>query len=129
MKRAVVTERAPKPAGPYSQAVVDGGFVFVAGQVPVLPESGRTVEGIGDQTRQVLENVQVILNSEGLEMADVVQVRAYLTDLSDFAEFTAVYGEFFAAPFPARTTIGCQLNPGFLVEVDVIARLNGERAQ
>jgi 2-iminobutanoate/2-iminopropanoate deaminase len=120
VKRALSTDAAPQPVGPYSQAIRAGDYVFVAGQVPLDPVTGDVPEGIGEQARLVMENVKSVLAAAGLGLGDVVQTRAYLTDLDDFAAFNSVYGTFFSEPFPVRTTIGCALR-GFLVEVDVVA--------
>jgi 2-iminobutanoate/2-iminopropanoate deaminase len=123
MKQIVSAEGAPKPAGPYSHAVVADGLVFISGQGPVNPETGTMPDAFADQVRQTLRNVQVILEAAGSSLDDVVKVNAYVTDLTRFQEFNEVYGEFFQHDPPARTTVGASLL-GFLVEVDCIARLN-----
>ncbi|HSN06549.1 MAG TPA: Rid family detoxifying hydrolase [Candidatus Angelobacter sp.] len=113
---------APLAGGPYSHAVIAAGLVFLSGQRPVDPETGQLVEGISDQTRQVLTNIATVLESSGCTMADVVKVTAHLADIGDFDAFNEVYRQFFQAPFPARTTVGSTLR-GILVEVDVVAEL------
>jgi 2-iminobutanoate/2-iminopropanoate deaminase len=120
MRKAVTAENGPKPAGPYSHAVVSGGFVFISGQGPVDPESGTIPDAFADQVRQTLENVRTILEAAGSGLDDVVKVNAYVTDLTQFQEFNEVYGEFFTHDPPARTTVGTSLL-GFLVEIDCIA--------
>ena len=115
-----MTSAAPRPAGPYSQAIRAGGLVFVAGQRPQDPVTGQINDEIGAQTRQVLQNVRSVLEAAGCTLADVVKVAVYLADLRDFDTFNAVYREFFAEPYPARTTVGSSLR-GILVEIDVIA--------
>ena len=122
MRQIVSAEGAPKPAGPYSHAVVADGLVFISGQGPVNPETGTMPDAFADQVRQTLRNVQVILEAAGSSLDDVVKVNAYVTDLTRFQEFNEVYGEFFQHDPPARTTVGTSLL-GFLVEVDCIARL------
>jgi 2-iminobutanoate/2-iminopropanoate deaminase len=122
MRRTVTAEKAPRPAGPYSHAVVADGFVFISGQGPVDPESGTMPDAFADQVRQTLGNVQTILEASGSGLDDVVKVNAYVTDLTRFQEFNEVYGEFFPHDPPARTTVGASLL-GILVEVDCIARL------
>ena len=122
MKQIVSAEGAPKPAGPYSHAVVADGFVFISGQGPVDPETGTMPDAFADQVRQTLRNVQVILEAAGSSLDEVVKVNAFVTDLTRFQEFNEVYGEFFQHDPPARTTVGASLL-GFLVEVDCIARL------
>jgi 2-iminobutanoate/2-iminopropanoate deaminase len=122
MRRTVTAEKAPKPAGPYSHAVVADGFVFISGQGPVDPETGTMPDAFAEQVHQTLRNVRTILEASGSGLDDVVKVNAYVTDLTRFQEFNEVYGEFFRHNPPARTTVGASLL-GILVEVDCIARL------
>jgi 2-iminobutanoate/2-iminopropanoate deaminase len=122
MRKTVTAERGPKPAGPYSHAVVSNGFVFVSGQGPVDPETNTMPDAFEAQVRQTLKNVQTILEAAGSSLDDVVKVNAYVTDLTRFKKFNEVYEEFFRQDLPARTTVGTSLL-GFLVEVDCIAAL------
>jgi 2-iminobutanoate/2-iminopropanoate deaminase len=122
MRETVTAEKAPKPAGPYSHAVVADGLVFISGQGPMDPQTGTMPDAFADQVRQTLRNVQTILEAAGSSLDDVIKVNAYVTDLTRFQEFNEVYGEFFRHDPPARTTVGASLL-GFLVEVDCIARL------
>jgi 2-iminobutanoate/2-iminopropanoate deaminase len=122
MRKTVIAESGPAPAGPYSHAVVANGFVFVSGQGPVDPASGEMPDAFADQVRQTLRNLQTILEAAGSSLDDVVKVNAYVTDLTRFAEFNEVYREFFRHDPPARTTVGVALL-GFLVEVDCVAQL------
>jgi 2-iminobutanoate/2-iminopropanoate deaminase len=122
MRQTVTAEKAPKPAGPYSHAVVTDGFVFISGQGPADPETGAMPDAFAEQVRQTLRNVQTILETAGSSLDDVIKVNAFVTDLTRFQEFNEVYGEFFRHDPPARTTVGASLL-GFLVEVDCIARL------
>jgi 2-iminobutanoate/2-iminopropanoate deaminase len=122
MKRTVMAEKGPKPAGPYSHAVVANGFVFISGQGPVDPETNTMPDAFVDQVRQTLRNVQTILEAAGTSLDNVVKVNAYVTDLTRFQEFNEVYEEFFQQDPPARTTVGASLL-GFLVEVDCVASL------
>lgn len=121
-KEAVRTADAPQPAGPYSQGIVAGGFLFTAGFGPQDPVTGALPEGVAEQTRQVLRNVAAVLAERGLTLDDVVKSTVHLADLADFAEFNAAYREFFSEPYPVRTTVGSQL-AGILVEIDVVAHL------
>ena len=123
MRKTVTPEGGPAPGGPYSPAVVANGFIFVAGQGPVDPETGEMPDGFEDQVRQTLRNLQTVLEAAGSSLDDVVKVNAYLTDLTRFAQFNEVYKEFFRHDPPARTTVGVALL-GFLVEVDCVAQLN-----
>jgi 2-iminobutanoate/2-iminopropanoate deaminase len=120
VKQTVMAEKGPAPAGPYSHAVVANGFVFVSGQGPVDPETGTMPDAFVDQVRQTLENVQTILEAAGSSLDGVVKVNAYVTDLTQFAEFNEVYKEFFENDPPARTTVAAALL-GMLVEVDCVA--------
>ncbi len=120
MKKTVMAEKGPAPAGPYSHAVVANGFVFISGQGPVDPETGTMPDAFADQVRQTLKNVQTILEAAGSSLDEVVKVNAYVTDLTRFAEFNDVYKEFFQDDPPARTTVATALL-GILVEVDCIA--------
>lgn len=122
-RRTILTEAAPKPVGPYSQAVVANGFVFVAGQVPIDPGTGKVVEGgIREQTRRVLENVKAILEASGSSLEKVVKVNVYLKRAEDFAAMNEVYSQYFPTEPPARTTVVTNMvREEFLIEIDVIA--------
>lgn len=119
-KTEIKTENAPSPAGPYSQGIVAGDYIFVAGQRPVDPKTGEIPEDIKEQTRQVIKNIESILKEHGATLADVVRSGAYLSDLKNFNDMNEVYREMFPTPYPARTCIGTSLR-GILVEIDVIA--------
>ncbi len=123
MRKTVMADKGPAPAGPYSHAVVANGFVFISGQGPVNPETGTMPDAFADQVRQTLKNVQTILEAAGSSLDDVVKVNAYVTDLTRFAEFNDVYKEFFQDDPPARTTVATALL-GILVEVDCIAAIS-----
>jgi len=120
---AVSTPAAPKPAGPYSQGIRVGQLLFVAGQIPVHPESGDVVQGdIRAQTRQALVNLGAILSASGGSYANVVRTTVFLSDLNDFAAMNDVYGTFFNAPHPARSTVQvARLPRDVRIEIDAIA--------
>jgi 2-iminobutanoate/2-iminopropanoate deaminase len=122
-RKVVLTDRAPKPVGPYSQAIVVNGFVFVAGQVPIDPSTGKVVEGgIKEQTRRVLENVKAVLEAAGSSLDRVVKVNVYLKRAEDFAAMNEVYSQYFPKEPPARTTVVTDMvREEFLIEIDVIA--------
>lgn len=120
MKQIISTENAPKPAGPYSQAVVVGDMVFVAGQVPRDPKTGQQPESIEDQTRQVLNNIKAILEAAGCTMGQVVRTDVFLNSMSNFSRMNEVYKTFFDEAYPVRTTVGVELH-GFEVEISCIA--------
>lgn len=122
MKEVIFTQKAPKPVGPYSQAVRVGKFLYVSGQLPIDPGVGRIVsEEISLQTRQVLQNVKAILEAAGFSLKDVIQSTVYLSSMTLFDAFNAEYAKFFDADFPARATVAAALKGDALVEVSVVA--------
>ena len=122
-KKIVFTESAPKPVGPYSQAVISGDFVFVSGQIPIDPRTSKVIDGgIEAQTTQVLENLNHILKNINLTLNDVVKISVFLCSLSDFPSFNRVYSKYFEKNPPARTTVQAGLMTGVLLEIDVIAK-------
>ena len=124
MRKAIVTEKAPKPIGPYSQAVIEGDFVFASGQGCMNPLTGKLELGdVRSETKRTFENLRAILDAAGSSLDDVVKCNVYLRDINDFAAMNDVYKTFFSAPFPARTTIQAGALPGGIaVEVECIAR-------
>ena len=126
MKQIVRTDNAPKPVGPYSQAVRAGNLLFVAGQGALDPRTGQVRrESIQAETRQVLENIKAILEASGASLAAVAKTTCYLADMNDFQAFNAVYAEYFPQDPPARTTIQAGKLPLDLrVEIEVIAVLD-----
>ena len=122
-RESVLTPDAPRPLGPYSQAVTAGGFVFVAGQLPLDP-SGVLV-GAGDiraQTRAALANMGAILAAAGSSLDKVVKTTVFLTSLEDFSGMNEVYAASFSAPYPARSTVEISRLPAdMLVEIDCVA--------
>jgi len=124
MPREVIrTPSAPQPVGPYSQAIMVNGFLFVSGQGAIDPNSGRLAgTDIQSQTRQTLTNVQTIVEASGMSMRDLVRVAVYLKNMKDFKEMNEVYKSFFPDAPPARTTIQAELPlPEMLIEIDAVA--------
>jgi 2-iminobutanoate/2-iminopropanoate deaminase len=121
--KKIHTERAPKAVGPYSQAVVAGGFVFCSGQVPLNPETTELVQGgVKEQTGQVLENLSAVLEAAGSSFGKVVSVNVYLRSMSDFTDMNDVYVEYFGEHKPARVTVGvAELPKNALVEISCVA--------
>ncbi|HVF56097.1 MAG TPA: RidA family protein [Pyrinomonadaceae bacterium] len=123
MKQIIKSGEAPQAIGPYSQAIVAGGFVFSSGQIPLDPETGEFVAGgISEQTEQVLRNLSKVLEAAGTGLDRVVKTTVYLADMNDFAAMNEVYGRFFKAEPPARSTVqAARLPRDARVEIDVIA--------
>jgi len=121
------TDRAPKALGPYSQAVRSGDNLYLSGQVPLDPATGKLVDGdISAQARRVFDNLRAVLEAAGASFGDVVRVGIYLTDLGNFGAVNEVMKQYFAEPYPARSTIGVAALPlGAAIEIDVIAVLGG----
>jgi len=119
----VATSGAPRAIGPYSQALRAGGFLFTAGQVGFDPASGTLVDGgIGEQTRQVLQNIRAILEAGGSGLAQVVKTTVFLVDMADFAAMNEVYADVFGTHRPARSTVAVAALPrGARVEIEAVA--------
>lgn len=124
MRNPVQTTNAPKPTSPYSQAIVENGFIFVSGQGPLDPATGSYVKSdIRGETQLVFQNIKGILEAAGSSMDKVVKVNVYLRDIGDFSAMNEVYAKQFTAPYPARTTIQAGALPrGFAVEIECTAR-------
>ena len=123
-KSTILTTNAPTPIGPYSQGILaKGSFLFTAGQVAIDPMTGQIVAGdIKAQTRQVMQNVQAILEQAGLSFANVVKTTVFLKDISEFSAMNEVYAQFFKSDPPARSTVEvARLPKDVKVEIDVIA--------
>ena len=123
MKKVINTKAAPAAIGPYSQAIKVGNLVYTSCQIPINPATGNFVEGgIKEQTRQSLTNVKAILEEVGLTMGNVIKTTVFMADMNDFADMNAVYAEFFAEPYPARSAVAVKTLPkGALVEIEVVA--------
>ncbi|HLO91377.1 MAG: RidA family protein [Chloroflexota bacterium] len=123
MKKVIFTENAPKAIGPYSQAIEKNGFLYVSGQVPIDPASGKVVEGgIKEQTERVMKNIGAILNAAGYEYSDVVKCTCLLSDMVNFGAMNEVYGQYFTENHPARAAYAVVKLPlGALIEIEVIA--------
>ena len=123
MKQVILTDRGPKPIGPYSQAVRSNGFLFVSGQVALDPKSGEFVgTDIRQQTERVLDNLKAILEAAGVSLHHVVKTTVFLKSMGDFAAMNETYGKYFTNNPPARSTVEvARLPKDVLVEIDVIA--------
>jgi 2-iminobutanoate/2-iminopropanoate deaminase len=123
VREIVATEAAPQAIGPYSQAISIGDFVFTSGQIPIDPKTGVFVEGgIAEQTEQVLRNLAEVLRAAGTSLEGVVKTTVFLADMNDFAAMNEVYGRYFSAAPPARSTVeAARLPRDARVEIDAIA--------
>lgn len=120
--KVVQTNNAPKPVGPYSQAVQAGKFLFISGQLAIDPKEGKIVAlDITGQTCQVMENIKAILKSAGFSLEDVVQTSVYLSSMSLFSEFNVEYAKYFDKSYPARATVAVTLMPNALIEISAVA--------
>ncbi len=121
--QSIFTQRAPAAIGPYSQAIEVNGLVFCSGQVGIVPESGKLVDGdAGAQTQQIMENLGTVLRAADLSFADVAKTTLYLLDMGDFAMVNAVYAQYFNDSKPARATVAVSALPlGAKVEIDATA--------
>ncbi len=122
-KETVLSTKAPKPIGPYSQAIRTSELIFASGQAGLNPETGKLVEGgVEEQTRQVLANIKSVLEAAGSNMGLVVKTTVFLKNMSEFPRMNAVYAEFFPTEPPARTTVAAaELPLNALVEIEAIA--------
>jgi len=125
MRDVILTDRGPKPIGPYSQAIRANGFLYVSGQVGLDPKSGEmTGPDIQQQTQRTLENVKGILEAAGLNLHHVVKTTVFLKDMNDFAPMNEVYAKYFTSAPPARSTVQvARLPKDAIVEIEVIAVL------
>jgi 2-iminobutanoate/2-iminopropanoate deaminase len=121
-RHPLTADGAPAAVGPYSHAVRSGGLLFLSGQTPLDPATGKLVEGgIGDQTRRCLENLQAVCEAAGAQLSDAVRCGIYVTDMGTFAQVNEAYATFFASEPPARSTIGVASLPvGAQVEIDAV---------
>ena len=124
MKKIVTTPNAPAPIGPYNQAILSGNTLYISGQIPIDPKTGNLVEGdIQKEAKQSMENLKAILAEAGMSFENVVKTTIFLSDMNDFAQVNAVYGQYFdEATAPARETVAVKSLPKFVnVEISAIA--------
>ncbi|WP_028585815.1 RidA family protein [Desulfogranum mediterraneum] len=126
MKTQISTTNAPGAVGPYSQAIKTGNTLYISGQLPIDPDTGKMCEGsIEECTRQVLENLKAIITEAGGSLDNVVKTTVFMADMSNFLEANGVYSEYFSQPFPARSAFQVAALPlGGRIEIEAIAVLN-----
>jgi len=125
MKKVVFTDKAPKPIGPYSQAVCIDGLLFISGQIPIDPSTGQLItEGFENQVRRVLDNIKAIVEASGGTMEDIVKTTVFLRDISKFQVFNEIYARYFEKDPPARSVVEVRNLPrGVDIEVEAIAKI------
>jgi len=122
--KIIKSEKAPKAIGPYSQALVIDNFVFCSGQIGIDPKTGNLVDGVENQTRQILENLKNVLEEAGSSLDKVVKTTIFLTNINDFAKVNEIYGQYFSLHKPARSTVCvASLPKKALIEIEAIALL------
>ena len=122
MKQVVTSPDAPKPVGPYSQAIQAGSTLYISGQLAINPKDNKLTEAdIIIQTRQVMQNIQAILAAANFSLKDIVQTTVYLSSMTHFGDFNKEYAKYFPEAPPARQTVACELKSGALVEVSAVA--------
>ncbi|MCL5876479.1 MAG: Rid family detoxifying hydrolase [Candidatus Bathyarchaeota archaeon] len=122
MKQVVTSPDAPKPVGPYSQAIQAGSTLYISGQLAINPKDNKLIEAdITAQTRQVMQNIQAILAAANFSLKDIVQTTVYLSSMTHFSDFNKEYAKYFPEAPPARQTVACELKAGALVEVSAVA--------
>ncbi len=123
MKRIIHTEKAPAAVGPYSQAVETNGMLFISGQIPIDPATGKIIEGgIEEQTEMVMKNISAILNEAGYTFIQVIKSTCLLSDMANFKAMNEIYGSYYKKEQPARAAFAVKELPlGVMVEIETIA--------
>ena len=120
MKKIISTPHAPKPVGPYSQAILANGFLYCSGMIAINPETNEFLDGtVEEQTELIMKNIKALLNQAGYGFEDVIKTTCFLENMSDFSKFNEIYGNYFTSK-PARSCVEAKLPKGAKVEVEVI---------
>ena len=124
-KKIIITDKAPAPIGPYSQAVIVNNMLYVSGQIAINPATGQLVmDNIIEETQQVMNNLKAILEAAGMDFSNVIKTTIFLKDMNQFSSVNEVYGAFFKSDFPARETVQVSALPKFVnVEISVVASM------
>jgi 2-iminobutanoate/2-iminopropanoate deaminase len=121
-KKIIHTENAPKAIGPYSQAIEVNGMLFISGQIPVNPQTGKIPDGIEAQTEQVMQNIEAILKEAGYTFTDVIKSTCLLSDIANFKAMNEIYAKYYTKDCPARAAFAVKDLPmGVLIEIETIA--------
>jgi len=128
-KRIIYSEKAPKPIGPYSQAVIIDKFIFLSGQIGISIETGNLVDGgVVEETKQIFKNFKAVLAEVNATLDDIIKTTVYMTDLTKFSEMNKIYNEQFTKDYPARATVQVSALPkGACVEIEAIAVINNSK--
>ena len=123
MKKILYSKNAPEPIGPYSQAVLKNGFLFISGQIAIDPKTNLLVlDDIKTETQQVMENIKAILNEAGMDFGNVLKCSIFISDMNNFSAINSIYGSYFEGEYPARETVEVSVLPKNVnVEISVIA--------
>ena len=124
-RKVILTKNAPQPKGPYSQAILYNGILFISGQLPIDPKTDKPIRGtIEEETTRVLENIKAIVTEAGGDMNNILKMNCYLANMDDFQGFNHVYTSYFSSKSPARTTIqAARLSLDARVEIDAVVAL------
>lgn len=121
MKKIIYTKSAPEPVGPYSQAILADNILYCSGQIGIDPETNKIVEGgVEEETKQILKNIEALLNEAGFGFDDVVKTTCFLDDMNDFAKFNELYAKKFTSN-PARSCVQAKLPKGAKAEIEIVA--------
>ncbi|HVA97064.1 MAG TPA: RidA family protein [Candidatus Acidoferrales bacterium] len=120
----IKTTKAPAAVGPYSQAIVSGGFIFCSGQIGIDPKTNELVKGLEKQTHQVLKNLKAVLKEGNSSLDNVVKTTVYLADINDYVKMNEIYGQYFTDHKPARAAFAvANLPKSALIEIEVVAEV------
>lgn len=121
MKKVIYTKSAPEPVGPYSQAILTDNILYCSGQIGIDPKTNKIVEGgVEEETKQILKNIEALLNEAGFDFDDVVKTTCFLDDMNDFAKFNELYAKKFTSN-PARSCVQAKLPKGAKAEIEIVA--------
>lgn len=121
MKKIIYTKSAPEPVGPYSQAILTDNILYCSGQIGIDPKTNKIVEGgVEEETKQILKNIEALLNEAGFDFDDVVKTTCFLDDMNDFAKFNELYAKKFISN-PARSCVQAKLPKGAKAEIEIVA--------